>query len=113
MKAAQGFLATAAISLVAGNAANIALLGGTIAATATLIEALARPLIQAVFPDSPFIGMAISIVIPNILALGLAASLAPWMGISYRVTSSVLSLLAWVVLNQQCYERNVGMVEIL
>ncbi|HEY5234881.1 MAG TPA: hypothetical protein VIJ14_01785 [Rhabdochlamydiaceae bacterium] len=113
LKAAQGFIVTAAISLIAGNAANIALLGGAIAATATLIEAIARPFIQAVFPDSPFIGMAISIFVPNMLALGLAASLAPWIGISYRVTSSFISILAWLALNQQFYQRNVGMVEVL
>jgi hypothetical protein len=113
MKAAQGFIVTAAISLIAGNAANFALLGGAIAATATLIEAIARPFIQAVFPDNPLIGSAISIVVPNMIALGLAASLVPWIGISYKVTSSVLSLLAWLVLNQQFYHRNVGMVNVL
>ncbi len=113
VKAAQGFIATAAICLLAGGAANMALLGGAIAVTATLIEAVARPIILAVFQDAPFIGAAIQIFIPEMLALGLAASAAPLIGLSYKMTSPLLSVLAWLTLNQDVFQGNVGMVHVL
>ena len=113
MKAAQGFIATAAIGLIAGTAANIALLGGAIAATATLIEAVTRPIIRAIFPENPFIGRAIQIITPRIMALALAASLAPWVGATYTITNRLLPLLAWLALNNNFYDSNVAMVEVL
>ena len=112
-KAAQGFIVTAAISLIAGRAANVSFIGGAIAATASVIEALTRPVIRGIFPDNPFIAKSIQICIPKLVALGLAGSLAPWIGLTYKITSVLIPLLAWIALNDRFYERNVGMVEIL
>lgn len=112
-KAAQGFIATATISLFTGCAGNVALLGGAIAATATIIEAVTRPIIRAIFSENPRIAKFIQICTPKMMALGLAASIAPWIGVSYRMTSILLPLIAWVTLNERFYERNVGMVEVL
>lgn len=112
-KAAQGFIATATISLIAGCASSVALLGGAIAATATIIEAITRPIIRAIFPETPFIAKLIQICIPKMMALGLAASIAPWIGVSYKMTSILLPLIAWITLNDRFYDRNVAMVEVL
>jgi hypothetical protein len=121
MKAAQGFIATTVISLITGCAPSVALLGGTIAATATIIEAITRPIIRAIFPETPFIATSIQIFIPQMMALGLADSIAPWIGTSYKTTSILLPLLAWISLNgislngisNGFYGRNVAMVEVL
>ena len=104
---------TAAIGLITGRAAPVSFLGGAIAATATLIEAVTRPIIKAVFPDIPFIAKCIQISVPKLMALGLAGSLIPWICISYKITSVLIPLLAWLALNDRFYERNVAMVEIL
>jgi hypothetical protein len=112
-KAAQGFIITGAVSLLYGSSANVALLGGAIAVTATLIEALTRPIIKAIFPENPFIVKCIQVCVPRILALGGAIALAPWIGVSYEITSFFIPLIAWIALNDRFYERNVGMVEVL
>jgi len=112
-KAAQGFIATAVINLLAGSASNVALIGGAFAVTATIIEAVARPIIKAVFPRNPGIVIIIQIVMPRMMALGLAASLAPWLGVAYKMSSILMSSLAWLALNNRFLERNVGMVEVL
>lgn len=113
IKAAQGFIVTAAISLICGRAARVSFLGGAIAATASLIEALTRPVIRGIFPDNPFIAKSIQICVPKLVALGLAGSIAPWIGVTYKMTSILIPLLAWIALNDRFYERNVGMVEVL
>lgn len=113
IKAAQGFIVTATINLLNGYNCNVALVGGTVAAIATIIEAVTRPIIRAIFPENPNIAKFIQIVIPKMMALGLAAAVAPWVGISYKMTSILLPVIAWLTLNERFYERNVGMVEIL
>lgn len=112
-KAAQGFIATAVINILAGSASNVALVGGAIAATATIIEAVTRPIIKAVFPENPGIVKCIQIIMPKMMALSLAASTAPWLGVAYKMTSVLMPLIAWITLNDRFYERNVGMVEVL
>lgn len=113
VKAAQGFIMTATIGLIAGCAGSMALLGGVIAATATIIEAITRPIIRAIFPENPFIATFIQMSIPTAIALSLADAAAPWIGMSYKMTSFLLPLIAYIALNQQFYERNVGLVEVL
>src|SRR5580704_13076427 len=83
LKAAQSFIATAAINAVFGTPIN-AVLGGAIAVTASLIEAVTRPIIEATFPSNSEIALAIQIVVPNLLATGLFISLAPWIGVTYK-----------------------------
>ena len=114
MKAAQGFIATLAINLIVnGHPSNVALLGGAIAVTATVIEALTRPILKAIFPEHPVVIVLIQVITPKIIALSLAASVAPWIGVSYTTTSFVLPLIAWIILNEGFYENNVAMVEVL
>lgn len=112
VKAAQGFIATATISLFVGCASNVALVGGALAVISTLIEAVTRPIIRAIFPENPFIAKVIQIIVPRIIALSLGTAVAPWIGVSYTITSTLLPLIAWVALNDRFYERNVGMVGI-
>lgn len=113
IKAAQGFIVTATISLIAGYASSIALLGGALAAITTIIEAVTRPIIRAIFPEVPIIAKLIQICVPQMMVLGLADLIAPWIGVSYKMTSILLPLIAWIALNDKFYERNVAMVEVL
>ena len=112
-KAAQGFLATAVMNLLVGSASNVALVGGAIAATATMIEAVTRPIIKAVFPENPGAAQLIPIVMSVVMALNLAASIAPWLGVAYKMTSGLMPLIARLALNNRFYERNVGIVTVL
>ncbi len=113
MKAAQGFIATAVVNLMVGSAANVALIGGALAVTATLIEAVTRPIIRAVFPQNPLIARIIQIIVPQALAFGLGVAAAPWIGLSYKLSSSIIGFIAWLVLNDGWYNRNVGLVHVL
>ena len=113
IKAAQGFIVTAAINLIAGRAGNVALFGGAIAATSTMIEAVTRPIIRSIFQDHRTIAIFIQIFFPKMIALGLAASIAPWIGVSYKMNSFLLPLIAWIALNHDFFNRNVGMAEML
>ena len=97
LRAAQGFVATAAISLCLGSAIPVVLLGGAIAATATIIEAVTRPLFKALFSVKVAALGSISIAAP--IALGLAASFAPGIGVTYRISSLFFSVTASYVLN--------------
>ena len=112
-KAAQGFIVTATINLIAGHACPVILLGGTLAATATIIEAITRPIIHTLFPDNPGIATYIQSLVPAIMVLSVATSAAPWIGISYQVTSILISFIAWFSLNEDFYKNKVGMVSIL
>lgn len=108
-RAAQSLIITATtvvtISLIVGHAANVALLrgaiiSGAIAALATIIDGVIRPIINAIFKDKNlvfFIQMAI--------AFCLTASISPWMGFSNKVTivTIIINQIAWTVLNDGCY----------
>jgi len=109
IKATQGFVATAVISLLFGSALNVALVGGAIAATATLIEAITRPIMLAIFPEHEPITKVIQIA----FSIFLAASLADWVGVSYRVTSPVITGIGLYILNIGSYDRKVGVVAVL
>ena len=113
VKAAQGFIATAVISLIAGSAVNVALLGGAIAATATVIEAVTRPLIRAIFPNNETVGFVIQIIIPKMFALAIAGTVSPMLGVSYKVSNSLSAFIAWIALNAGSYSRNESLAEVL
>ncbi|OGN56579.1 MAG: hypothetical protein A3D96_04825 [Chlamydiae bacterium RIFCSPHIGHO2_12_FULL_44_59] len=114
IKAAQGFIATTVIHLLLGSASSLALLGGTIAAVATIIEAITRPIINTIFPEHKVIAQCIQIVMPKMMALGLASSRIPWLDTTTStVTFLLVNLIAWPTLNYRFYERNVAMVEIV
>lgn len=113
IKMAQSFLVTATICLVSGGVANVALLGGAIAATATVIEALTRPIIKSVFSRTPIIARCIQVVIPQLMALRFSVLLTPLIGVSYKATSFALPFIAWIILNEGYYETNTGMAVII
>lgn len=113
VKAAQGFTVTAVLSLLAGASTNVALLRGGLAVAATLIEALTRPIIKLIFPDNPFIAACIQVILPNIIVVSLAVSMAPSAFIVYTTTTLILNFVAWIALNNRFYEKNVGMAAVL
>ena len=113
-KTAQGFVATAGISLIYGAAANTALTLGAIAATATLIEAVSRPIIRSLFANTALVTF-FQISLPKMAAFALARSIAPWT--SAQVASrSLSSLITWVMINYGAtnpFTNNIAMAEVL
>jgi hypothetical protein len=122
VKIAASFLVTTAINLFS-NTLQGALFVGGMAATATLIEAITRPIIREIFPqdESPqIIPKAAQIIIPEIIALGLGASIAPYLGVSYKVNmfkdnalQKWFSIFSWCVLNFTAWNRNAPYAAVL
>lgn len=112
MKAAQGFLATMAISLIMGSALNVALFMGAVAVTATLIEAITRPIVRTAFPDNPNIAAGTQIIIPRLLTISLGMQAASWLGTTFRMNGVLLPLLSWFALNEGFYKDNVAVAQV-
>jgi len=108
IKATQSFVATAVIGLVCGSALNVALVGGALAATATLIEAITRPIMQAILPKHEPVGIGIQVG----LSILMAVSFANWMGVSYKLTP-LITILGMHMINSEPYGRKVGVITIL
>lgn len=111
-KASQGFIASTTLRLFLGTATDAALLGGAMAVTATIIEAITRPIIKAIFPENPVIGLWIQIIVPSTLVMSAALALAPTIGIVYKTASVIFSTLTWICLNSDFYEKNTAMVTV-
>lgn len=105
-KAAQGFLLTAAVCLIlGGGSVGVAVLGGSIAVTATIIEALIRPVLRKIFPNHPMLRDFMRFGIPITAAFGLAGALVPLVEVSYQTTSLLVSLIGFLAFNPSSEER--------
>lgn len=51
----------------------------------TLVEAVTRPIIRAMLPGHPKVARLIQTVVPVMITIGLAASAAPWLKVSYQL----------------------------
>jgi hypothetical protein len=116
-KAAQGFVVTASYKLAFGASFNEALKSGAVAATATIIEAVTRPITKEIFSKNPEIGATIQSVVPRIITAGLTCSIASRFDVSFKEISfkntSFGLLLASLSLNgvpSEFYKRNIGLV---
>jgi hypothetical protein len=110
LKMAQGFLATAAINLVFNKGTyRTALLRGSLAALISLVEAVTRPIIKAIFPNTPLAGMIIQIVITP---LSIEWLLEPRIGLS-NTRTPLIPFIAWFILNHGFYGNNEGMAEVI
>lgn len=118
MKALQGAVVTVAINLLDSPLSN-ALYGGALAALITAVEAATRPLIRSIFPKNPVIARCIQVTISQLMVLGAASAVAPWIGLTFKMRSILIPLVAWFALNgsfsknQTWYDRNVGMASVL
>ncbi|MBS0620131.1 MAG: hypothetical protein JSS61_01555 [Verrucomicrobia bacterium] len=112
-KTAQSFILTVVINLAIGATAHMALVGGALASTATLIEAVTRPIIREIFPENPQVAEFIQIVMPYMIVIGLATTIAPWVGVAYKTSSVLLPVIGMLVLNNSFYARNVGRAFVL
>jgi len=114
IKTAQSFIATGVIFLISGGTAVVALLGGGIAALASTIEAFTRPIMTSIFPKNPFIKRIIQISICESAMASLAELTFPWLGLAYEVSSLVVvSLITWIALNRDYFEKNTAMAAVL
>ena len=110
LKMAQGFLATAAINLVFNKGTyRTALVRGSLAALISLVEAVTRPIIKAIFPNTPLAGMIIQIVITP---LSIEWLLEPRIGLS-NTRTPLIPFIAWFILNHSFYGNNEGMAEVI
>jgi|GEM_PF-2164380 len=105
LKAAQGFIVTSLIHLTAGVAGKAAFLGGAVSATATLIEAVTRPIIETIFPKDSIITTCVQLVLAVTLTTTLATAMVPWVGVAHKMTSSSIPILAFIVLNSNAHEN--------
>lgn len=101
--AAKSFVITGAINLAAGSSINQTLFGGALAITATLIEALTRPIIMAIFPQNATLAKFVQIVVPLALTFGLAVAAGPLIGVSCKISSLILPLIVSIVLNNSLF----------
>lgn len=109
-KAAQGSIVSATIQLISGSATNMVLFAGILSVTATLIEAITRPIIQDIFPANQWIAQFVLIILPSVLVFKLAFAVAPAFVATYYATSCfALNFFAWCALNDNSYEKNVGL----
>lgn len=77
LTALQGFLLSVAWRVIPNQSMNEALVAGTLAATATVIEALSRPIMQSLYPKGSVIGKLIQIYIPSIVTVEIAKLVFP------------------------------------
>lgn len=77
-KIAQGGLVSGGIHLLAGSSVGIALFAGSLAGVATLVEGLARPVIDAIFGQYPVIVKGFQSFMPALVVIHLFPSLLPW-----------------------------------
>ena len=90
-KAAQGFTISTILRAVFDNVVdkkvpfngNAALLTGAMAATATIVEAITRPMIKASLSNCTDLLRIVQIYSSRIITLGLAYSISPWIGVEY------------------------------
>lgn len=110
-RAAQSALLTAGLRLFAvSSTPQIALLGGAVAATATLTEAIARPLLKSILPKDSYARTAI--LFAFVLAGGsyLAKEL-----VDYRITSLAFTILCSIYQNMKnpCVSEGSAMLFVL
>jgi hypothetical protein len=117
IKAAQSFVASAAINLFLHSSPATAILGGAIAATASLIEAVTRPIIRTIFPKSdsqgqtpklPLLAQVTQLLVPSMVARGIASAFAPWIGLTYTTSTIFFTAITWWALNDDVFNKNEG-----
>lgn len=113
VKIGQSFIASVALGGFFGATAKVAILAGSIAATATLVEAVARPIIDSVFPENQGIALASTVLISITSAFGLANAASSVTGLTYRVSAPLFSLIGMLCLNQDPRENNLAMAFVL
>ncbi len=116
IKAAQGFLLTGILRLLTGATKGVALLTGTVAAIATLVEAVTRPIIQTIFANYPNITWLFQMTASLLVAVSLTAYVAPWAGITYAIDEIAFPFLSGVImgfLNQGSISQKNAMVIVI
>lgn len=86
-KALQGAVLSMAVHVISGSAYPVALLGGALAAAATVIEAIARPIIEGTFPSNSFFPMFLTTFALLSCINDLGAVAGSKLGIHYSPTS--------------------------
>lgn len=110
LRALQGFVITTAIRLIFAVPLKKAAIIGALAAAATLVEAVTRPIMRSIFPNHAWIASSVQCIIPSVITLSAASAILPWVGLSYKV--SLLSCVLMLALNHATFQHNEGMVHI-
>lgn len=115
----QSFIGTAALTLLLGGSAEIVIVYGAVAATATLIEAVIRPLIAPFFIDKPFASMAsllaVSLMITSRLGDTALSFLQLSMRIEAQIMGGILGAFATIYINDgiEWYNKNRAFVVVM
>jgi hypothetical protein len=98
-KSLQSAVLSVAVHVIAGSAYNVAIVGGALAVTATVIEALVRPLLLGIFPENPWIPAMLTFGAILIAMNDLGQSASSKMGVRYEgptLIGLVLQILLFV-----------------
>lgn len=87
VKMAQGATVTALAHVVLGSARGVMALGAATAALCSVIDALARPVLDTIFPNHPTFRDASRVIIAVSTAVGVANAVAPWLGVAFQLTN--------------------------
>lgn len=113
LKMAQSFVAASAVHLLLGASVNVTLIGGAVAALATAVEAIARPVFKTIFPDHSWMASNVSILAAYSIAVFTANAVAPWLRTADAIGVFGMALLGAILFNNEYFEKNGGNAVIL
>ena len=110
-RAAQSALLTAGLRLFAvSSTPKIALIGGCVAATATIVEAIARPVLASILPRDSYVRTAIQFALTVACGTHLAKEL-----VNYRISSLAFTILCSIYQNMKnpCVSERTAMLFVM
>lgn len=113
LKMAQSFVASSAIHLLFGASVNVTLIGGAVAALATVVEAIARPVFKSIFPEHSWVASNVSILAAYSIAICAANAVAPWLRTADAIGVFGMALFGALLFNDDYFEKNDGFMFIL
>jgi hypothetical protein len=117
LKMAQGGIATTALHLLASCEPHVALLWGAMAATATLIEAVTRPIIKSLFSENESLITLTQSCVPRMTVLMFVDSWIPWAGKTYKISilsfQFLISCVLMAIFNEKFYDKKIARIEVI
>jgi len=105
LKALQGAFVTAAIHMYSGSSRNMTLLGATLAASATLIDALITPFVKNLFGRNSVIGSCVKFAFFNAAIDGSLRAAGQYIGTPLKLSNIFLRIIALICLSSPTEDR--------
>jgi hypothetical protein len=90
--AALGFVLSVASTYLGRGSHSVALMKGTMAVTATIIEAATRPIVQGILPNNNRRAALVQCVVPRLITCALALAIAPRFEMSYTTSLTAFAI---------------------